>query len=83
MYTYNLLSPYDIGLAPKTKKEFHVRSQILKGHRGAVRRKIHIINAHKFMATYLRQFTFCAHCKDFIWYVCVVYMCLCHISLGV
>ncbi|XP_003386485.1 PREDICTED: calcium-independent protein kinase C [Amphimedon queenslandica] len=49
------------------KKEFHVRSQVIKGHRGAVRRKIHIVNAHKFMATYLRQFTFCAHCRDFIW----------------
>uniref|UniRef100_A0A915KIF2 protein kinase C n=1 Tax=Romanomermis culicivorax TaxID=13658 RepID=A0A915KIF2_ROMCU len=35
--------------------------------RGAMRRRIHEVNAHKFMATILRQPTFCAHCKEFIW----------------
>lgn len=35
--------------------------------RGAMRRRIHEVNAHKFMATILRQPTFCAHCREFIW----------------
>jgi novel protein kinase C epsilon type len=35
--------------------------------RGTMRRRIHEVNAHKFMATLLRQPTFCAHCKGFIW----------------
>ncbi|XP_065920460.1 calcium-independent protein kinase C-like [Dysidea avara] len=38
-----------------------------KRPRGAIRRKIHVVNGHKFMATYLKQFSFCSHCGDFIW----------------
>ncbi|CDW54717.1 Protein kinase C-like 1B [Trichuris trichiura] len=35
--------------------------------RGAMRLRVHQVNAHKFMATFLRQPTFCAHCREFIW----------------
>jgi len=37
-----------------------------KGRKNAVRRKVHRRNGHKYMATYLKQPTFCAHCKKFI-----------------
>eukprot|EP00118_Oscarella_pearsei_P001236 m.6947 g.6947 ORF g.6947 m.6947 type:complete len:700 (+) comp17286_c0_seq1:114-2213(+) len=39
----------------------------IKGRQGALRRKIHAVNGHKFMATYLRQLTYCSHCSEFIW----------------
>uniref|UniRef100_A0A3B4BMN0 C2 domain-containing protein n=1 Tax=Periophthalmus magnuspinnatus TaxID=409849 RepID=A0A3B4BMN0_9GOBI len=46
--------------------------EIMMGPRkrqGAVRRRVHQVNGHKFMATYLRQPTYCSHCRDFIWSV--------------
>ncbi|KAA8582183.1 hypothetical protein FQN60_008923 [Etheostoma spectabile] len=45
----------------KTFKQFTRKRQ------GAVRRRIHQVNGHKFMSTFLRQPTFCFHCKEFIW----------------
>lgn len=39
----------------------------LNRRRGAMRRRVHQINGHKFMATFLRQPTFCSHCREFIW----------------
>lgn len=46
----------------KTFKQFTRKRQ------GAVRRRIHQVNGHKFMSTFLRQPTFCFHCKEFIWW---------------
>jgi len=48
--------------------EVEFREKEMKGRRGAQkRRKVHIINKHRFIARFFNQPAFCSHCQKFLW----------------
>ena len=57
------LAPKQVCDAPMFRERIRPRKR-----QGAVRRRVHQVNGHKFMATYLRQPTYCSQCRDFIWW---------------
>ena len=79
-----------IELKPKIqdneKRVFKESESGIKGRRGAMRRRrVHQISGHKFMAVWLRQPTYCCHCREFIWgvfnkqgYQCQICTCVVH-----
>eukprot|EP00041_Stephanoeca_diplocostata_P015636 m.299192 g.299192 ORF g.299192 m.299192 type:complete len:560 (+) comp20105_c0_seq1:186-1865(+) len=47
--------------------EFVERPMAQKRQGAIKRRKVHVVNNHRFVARFFRQPTFCAHCKEFLW----------------
>lgn len=65
--TVELMNDPEMGKG-RPHKEFKERQLGFNNkRRGAMRRRVHQVNGHKFMATILRQPTFCSHCRQFIW----------------
>ncbi|XP_016329270.1 protein kinase C epsilon type [Sinocyclocheilus anshuiensis] len=58
-------SSSEAGSCENEERVFRERMRPRK-RQGAVRRRVHQVSGHKFMATYLRQPTYCSHCRDFI-----------------
>lgn len=53
--------------APPQEKLFQEREGLMHKRRNALKRRVHQVNGHKFMATFFPQPTFCSMCREFIW----------------
>lgn len=67
-YSIKVVHVQDYFPEPPKERVFKEKEGLLNRRRGAMRRRVHQVNGHKFMATLLRQPTFCSLCRDFIWW---------------